>query len=399
MDTPLDATAPDGEHDAPDDRPSREEGCPAGAFPALPLLHRIVLANALVVAVGAVVGTAVSVQVGRNWSGGSTALLAAAFGGAGLFLSLLVNGLLVRWLLSPLERLERAAERIQAGGEPVDEEVVVPATADPSLRRLVDVFNAMLSSLARYRARLRRLAARSLEAREDERVRLSRILQEDTAQQLATALLQLRSARRRDDDGGRDRALDELRDDLGATLESVRRLARSLRPPELDDLGLGDALRALARETRERGGPDVRITITGDDVRLPGETRLTLYRAVQAALRAHGHGSRPEARGLHLSLERRSDHVVVEVGTEDDGASFALSRPGRDGAPARELFAMREWARFSGGEVSVRRDPRGEATAVRIRLPLDPGAAPFDAAGASPRSTRSPTNGRKETTR
>lgn len=352
-----------------------------------PLFHKILLANGLVVALGAVAGTAISVWVGRTWTGASTLLLAAGFAGAGLVLSLVVNSLLVRWLLAPLERLERAAARIQEGAEPGDVTVEVPPTADPSLARLIRVFNGMLRSLASYRKRLREVAGRSLEAGERERLQLSRTLRDDTAQRMASCLLRLRRARGLEG-SERDRALDELRDELGDALESVRRRARALRPPELDDLGLEEALRTLTRKVRDRGGPEVRLDLADVDPLIADDERLTLYRVVAAALRPYDGTSgagRPE-----VVLERRGDAVVAVVRDELGGLPLT-SRP-EDGAADLEFFALRERARFAGGELTLDPDPGEGAVAVRVRLPVPdhPGSGTEDAGNRGGRDGRTP---------
>lgn len=330
-----------------------------------PLFHKILMANGLVVALGAVVGTAISVYVGRTWSGASTLLLAAGFAGVGLVLSLVVNGLLVRWLLVPLERLERAAARIQEGREPADVAVEIPPTADPSLARLVRVFNGMMRSLARYREQLREVAGRSLEAGERERLRLSRTLRDDTAQRVASCLLRLRRARGLEG-AARNRALEELRDELGDALESVRRQARALRPPELDDLGLEEALRTLTRKVRDRGGPEVRLDLAEVDHLIADDGRLTLYRVVAAALRPYDEASgsgRPK-----VVLERRDDAVVARV--RDDLGGLPISSPSGTGSADLELFALRERVRFTGGELVLDREAGGGTTAVRARVPV-----------------------------
>lgn len=330
-----------------------------------PLLHRILLGNALVVALGAVAGTAVAVHVGRAWTGTSTLALAAGFAGVGLGLSVVVNAILVRWLLDPLERLERAADRIQDGADPGDEEVVVPATTDPGLRRLVRVFNAMLRSLARQRTRLREMAVRGLETGEEERDRISSVLQEDTAQRVASCLVRLRWARSLDG-SDRDRALDDLRSELSDVLGSIRGLARSLRAPELDDIGLESALRALAREVRQRWGPEVRLALADVDPLLDPDDRLILYRAVETTLRSWA----PEAGSggaVHVSLEWGHGVVLAEI-ADGPGPLSAVAAAEDDPGPA--LSALRERARFSGGDIDLMRGPKGSSRAVRIRLPV-----------------------------
>lgn len=353
------------------ERPGGDDGSDrslVGRFLDSPLLHKILLANALVVALGAVVGSAIAVWVGRTWTGASTLLLAAGFAGVGLVLSLVVNSLLVRWLLVPLERLERVAARIQEGAEPADVAVEIPPTADPSLAKLLRVFNEMMRSLARYREQLREVAGRSLEAGETERLRLSRTLRDDTAQRMASCLVRLRRARNLEGIE-RERALDELRDEMSDALESVRRQARALRPPELDDLGLEDALRALSRKVGDRGGPRVRLDLADVDHLIAEEARLTLYRVVGAALRGYDRasgGSRPE-----VVLERRGNEVVVRV-RDESGGLFTPQAP-VNGSGDLQLYALRERARLEGGELVLDRGPDGRAEAVRAHVPvLDP---------------------------
>lgn len=365
-------TSPDGTSTSPQSPPGdqrdRRSSVPRPLGDLLlrtPLFHKILLANGLVVALGAVAGTAISVWVGRTWTGPSTLLLAAGFAGVGLVLSLVVNGLLVRWLLVPLKRLERTAARIQEGEEPADVAVEIPPTADPSLARLGRVFNGMMRSLARYREQLREVAGRSLEAGERERLRLSRILQDDTAQRVASCLLRLRRARGLEGIE-RDRALDELRDDLGDALESVRRQARALRPPELDDLGLENALRTLARKVRDRAGPDVRLDLDEVGHLIRDDDRLMLYRVVTAVLRPYdevAESGRPE-----VVLERRKDAVVARVRDDRDG--LPVSPRSGNGSADLELFALRERARLTGGELVLDGESDGRTTAVRVRVPV-----------------------------
>ncbi|MFW6192582.1 MAG: sensor histidine kinase [Gemmatimonadota bacterium] len=352
-----------------------------------PLFHKILVANALVVALGAVAGTAISVHVGRTWTGASTLALAAGFAAVGLVLSLVVNGLLVGWLLDPLGRLERAAARIQEGADPEDEQVAVPAGADPGLRRLIDVFNGMLRSVARHRARLREVAARSQEAGEEERHELSTVLQDQTAQQVASCLVRLRWARGLEG-AERDRALDELRDDLGDALESVRQTARSLRPPELDDLGLQQALRALARELREESGLRLGLDLTDVDPLLDPGDRPILYRAVEAAVRSSARDASPGR--LELVLAEEDGAVVAEVRGADRG--FRVPSPADDDPGHLTLFAVRERVRFSGGDLHLERTPEGRTAAVRIRMPVGGGGGTGDLRGGGPprRSDQSP---------
>lgn len=338
-------------------------GFPA-ALRGLPLFWKILVANALVVTVGAGLGTWTVLQVARTGAGPSVGLLVALLAAGGLMASVAVNALLLRWALAPLEELESAAARARRVPEPADARMPVPPGAEDAVVRLVRAFNDMLETLSRYRRGLRRLAVRALEAAEDERRRLASELQDDVAQRIASCLLQIQLARKAADDGDRAEALEELRRQAGDTLETVRRMARGLRPPELDELGLEDALRALARETEEAGGPEVELLLESPGDCLSAEARLAVYRGVQEALsnaRRHAAASR-----VRLRLERSGDRVRVDV--RDDGRGFDVDAVMADDVASVGITGIRERAFYVGGEARVASRP-GAGTRVRIEVP------------------------------
>jgi signal transduction histidine kinase len=170
-----------------------------------------------------------------------------------------------RSLLRPLRRLREAAARRR---DPADTDVSLPAGAHA----------------AGDRRRLREVAARAIRAQETERIRVARQLQEETAQTLAALLFHLRAARLTTDEAARDGILEELGTALSEVTDTVRRFARGLHPPALDELGVGPAVEAYAAALTERGGPV--ITVAADDVRpvLGRERELSLFRVVQEAV-------------------------------------------------------------------------------------------------------------------
>ena len=103
---------------------------------------------------------------------------------------------------------------------------------------------------------LRRFGAAALRASEDERKRIAQELHDDTAQRLSALLLRLRLLERDHDLGG---LLEGFRSELSQSVEAVRRIARGLRPPEIEDAGIAAALRAHARQMRESNGFEVEI--------------------------------------------------------------------------------------------------------------------------------------------
>lgn len=332
----------------------------------VPLFYKILIANAIIVVLGAVIGTAVTLHYVR--SGGPPALVLAgvlALGGVGV--TLLVNALILRLALSPLRRLEETARRVRSGD--LDARVPRSALADRELERLTTTFNEMLDNLEGFGQRLREVAARALNAEEEERKRISRELHDDTAQTLAALLVRLRVARGAQDPAARDALLEQFREEVGEALERIRRFARGLRPPALDELGLLPALESHVRALSEGTAATVRIEGDPGPAGLSRATELALYRIAQEALsNAVRHSG---ARTITLRFGREPGAVTLSV--LDDGHGFALESA-READRGLGLFGMEERAFYVGGSLEVRSAPGGP-TEVRARVPLE-GARP-----------------------
>src|SRR5712691_6215211 len=102
--------------------------------------------------------------------------------------------------------------------------------------------------------RLRALSRRLLEVQEEERGRLARDLHDDIGQALTALKIQLESLPWPGAEAALRTRIDECVETTRHTLERVRQLSLSLRPPQLDDLGLAAALRShLDRQARVGG--------------------------------------------------------------------------------------------------------------------------------------------------
>ena len=319
-----------------------------------PLFYKILVANAVIVAL-VTVGSVIIARAAAENESVSFALLLAV----GVVLSVLSNAIIVRLALIPLKQLEATARRVQ-DGDPTAR-VEVSDLADRDLERLSATFNMMLDSAEAYRTRLRDVAARALSAQEDERRRIAQELHDGIAQTLAALRVRLRVARATQGEA-RAETLERIGADIGAATEEIRRIAQGLRPPALDMLGLSPAIESYARSVAETSGLSVQTDIAATDGMLSPEAELALYRIVQEALSNVARHSQARSARVDLEIMRNAVQVVVS----DTGRGFSVEEEMARGGLG--LFGMQERGAYLGGTVEIDSRP-GQGTRVRVMIP------------------------------
>jgi len=333
----------------------------ARPFLRVSLFWKITLANLALVVVAALVGAGLTNALGRPGDG-AFAAAGVALGALVLVTSVVVNAALVRLALSPLGDLHEVARRVGEGNE--DARAPESLVADSQLQSLAQVFNEMLDALSANRARQLELARRVLESEERERQRIAHELYSGTAQTLAGVLVRLRIAERHLTSGA-DGSMHEIREEVVSALEEIRGVARRLRPPELDELGVRAALEAHARSLNERTRIEVRFE--GSVPELSRESSLALFRIGQEAISNVVLHSGAETLKIRFSTE--GDSVVADF--EDDGHGFDLGSALAHTGESLGLFGMHERAGYVQGELSLESGP-GRGTRVRVVIPARP---------------------------
>ena len=230
--------------------------------------------------------------------------------------------------------------------------------------------------------------ARIVAAREEERLRLRRELHDGVGPTLAALGLKIDAARAAatgDDPTAAAPILDEMRTDVRAILGQVRGLARDLRPPTLDTLGLVGGLRQQV-ESMTVGGP-TQVEVVADPLpELPAGIEVAAYRivveAVTNVLRHAGAGTAT----VRLSIEHDQLRIVVD----DDGIGVD------DVAIGVGTRAMYERAAEVGGELTLEPGADG-GTHLSAFLPIGSPSPPAGAAGepaAAPAAVRPGLTGR-----
>jgi PAS domain S-box-containing protein len=205
-------------------------------------------------------------------------------------------------------------------------------------------------------------------AQEDERLRISRELHDDTAQVLATLSRSLDSlvTGEKNLKKATVERLKKLHEMANSALEGVRRFSQDLRPSILDDLGLVPALEWLISDLEGSYGITTRVEISGSRRRLTPEIELTVFRIAQEVLsniRRHS-----QASSVAMSLDFGADALTLII--KDDGQGFNIPQRTSDLALSGKLgiIGMRERARLIGGTLIVQSE-LGAGTTVTLRIP------------------------------
>jgi signal transduction histidine kinase len=275
-------------------------------------------------------------------------------------------------LLAAASLLAPAIQAVQlARGEHGQDLVMVAASVVLFVLVLLRL-NGLAEEVAALAGVRKRLLERTVQTREEERIRLAAELHDGPIQRLAgvayTADLSRRSLARGEAATAR-RLLASLEDDIRAEVVALRRVMTGLRPPALDQWGLPAALADYSAEFRKRTG--IACTVEANlPVRLVKAHETVLYRVAQEALTnvaKHAH-----ARTAQVSL--RAEQGWVRLRVSDDGVGFATTQSadplgeqlGRDHFG---LASMRQQIEMAGGSWRVRSRP-GHGTAITATLPM-----------------------------
>lgn len=321
----------------------------------LSLGWRAGLANATVFALVFVLFIVTPVTVHAPPRFGEVLVLAGGLGAM-----LVVNLLLLRRALSPLRELSDQMEQIDLR-DPA-RRLSGSETYGPALTRFVETFNAMVDRLAEER---RAGARAALTAQERERLRIGRALHDEAGQTLTAIALEVERAASDGPPAQREQ-MAALAAQLHASLDEIRRISRDLRPEALDDLGLINALIALASRADRQARLRIERRLSAELPPLPTELELVIYRVAQEALTnvlRHAQASR-----CLIVLE--SSDAEIELRVSDDGVGMPSSRRN---AETIGIEGMRERALLGNGTLDIESRP-GQGTTVTLRLPIE--AAP-----------------------
>ncbi len=218
-----------------------------------------------------------------------------------------------------------------------------------------------VSALVEAEEQLAALASRLATAQEEERERIAAEIHDDTLQAMTATQMRLQLLRRRLGEDGAAGLLDGVEESVAVTIERLRSLVFDLRPPELDQVGLREAIEAYAAHIFDETSTE--LELRGIPERIAPALDSIVYRVVREALL----NVRKHARAQTVRVELGVAPTHVDCAVIDDGAGFdpasEATRPGHLG-----MARMRDIVGLVGGSLELASVP-GQGAEVRFRLP------------------------------
>ena len=211
------------------------------------------------------------------------------------------------------------------------------------IQRLRELNQSLQSELARNR----RLADRLLETEESVRRDVARELHDDIGQTITAIRTQAGIVQRLAPENGGVKQSGQLIEQLSlGVYDSVRRLLGRLRPRQLDDLTLEQAVRSLMREMElEDRGIVSHLDWRIDEAALSENQRVTLFRVCQEGL--NNIVKHASASAVTLQGWQQGQRLMLVL--EDDGCGL----PPGTGQQGFGLTGMRERVTALGGTLTI----------------------------------------------
>lgn len=204
-----------------------------------------------------------------------------------------------------------------------------------------------------------------IEAQEKERKRISREIHDGPAQSLANILLRSEIIELSLRNRNIDEALYEMqafRENIGQSLQEVRRIIYDLRPMTLDDLGLFPTIRKHISSVSKYNNIDIDLTLRGEEKRLPSQYEVALFRLIQESLQnAIKHSN---ASLIKVLLEVHKDRISLSI--DDNGVGFEPEEGEKENSYG--IIGMKERVELLEGEINIQ-SKINEGTTIEVTIP------------------------------
>jgi len=302
--------------------------------------------------------------------------------GAGAVMVLLVNLAINQTVLNRLQNMSGAIAKFGKGKS----FETLAETPNDEIGRLSRVFNHMVlrirerenenedltQKLQQRMHEREHLLQRLITSQEQERMRLARELHDDLGQQLGSISIQLEHAQRTlaDDVDEAKKDISLTQNLIAETTDRMYEVIMGLRPSILDDLGLGPAIKNLAKRTLEPAGIRYDVAVEGSTEGLQQEKETAIFRIFQEAL----NNVVRHSEATYVLMRLTVDNKLIDGVIQDNGLGLEMTSHitnEQDGV-GFGLVGMRERAELCGGSLVIGSvNPQG--TRLHLRIPFSEG--------------------------
>ena len=285
-------------------------------------------------------------QIGQSWREASRLLSIMAFALAGLCLA--VYAALAR-VLRPTRIIRNGLNQLAAN----DLSARLPSFDLAELSAVSDVFNTLAQKLEAALAERNALTRKLIAVQDEERRHLARELHDEFGQSL-TAIAAQAAAAAHTAEHECPPLYEECRGISRTTagmMTTLRGALVRLRPPDIEELGLGLSLESLVASWNgyEKGRTRFDIAVLGQVDDLPQSVCANLYRIAQEAIT----NAAKHARARHVRLRIEAGPADIILSVEDDGEATDGNLAPKAGMG---LLGMQERVASLGG--TLRFEPR-----------------------------------------
>jgi signal transduction histidine kinase len=238
--------------------------------------------------------------------------------------------------------------------------VMAPGNATKVRITLTDISQRKQAEMDRH------ITITTVDARETERLWISRQLHDDLGQRLSALKMNLASLPATTCQAQQDVRIAAMLDTLDEAVATVRRIATDLRPLMLNDLGLNAAIDWLARDSARRLGINVTLQLDDCDPPLDERNSVALFRMVQASLNQLAGDGR--ATRINISLEQSADQLLLTLQEHSTHRLDAVDPEYRTDS----TMTVREQAHMLGGQLEFEL-LANRTRRIIVRLPLASG--------------------------
>ena len=203
-------------------------------------------------------------------------------------------------------------------------------------------------------------------AREEERRNLSTALHDEigsSAVILTSLLSMVKESVQNQDKNQALKDIEALDKQIKNSIERVKNIVVSMRPPNLEAVGLEASLRDMVENAAHYGGFEAQVNFEAEDeTAASDEVNIVLYRVVQESLNnilKHAHATRVE-----VTLKRKATEVHLTI--RDNGRGFVQTE--QRSIEHIGLLSMQDSVAYLEGKFTIKSEP-GKGTEIRVTCP------------------------------